>query len=246
MASQGQARRGAGLGPQDHGRRAEPLDRAVSASAGTAAPNILAGRPSSPSAAVSASSGRLCCSPGTQARTTGPGAVVSWRCAGARVVAAQGRGDMPGQQVLDLDVAVAGRRPLAAHRVQASAPSRPARRPRARAARRPRPTGPPPPERRGVRRRGQGPGTPCGCLPGTARAGAGAGCGRSPSGTRAPPAPSFAVPRSRGSGRFPRRAAASAGASPADVSRHTVSTTATSCGVQRRCRPSVRTAGPMP
>ncbi|AGS67743.1 hypothetical protein B446_04575 [Streptomyces collinus Tu 365] len=40
--------------------------------------------------------------------------------------------------------------------------------------------------------------------------------------------------------------AASAGATPAEVSRHIVSSMATSRGVQRRCRPAARSAGPMP
>lgn len=40
--------------------------------------------------------------------------------------------------------------------------------------------------------------------------------------------------------------AASAGGTPVEVSRHIDSSTAMSRGVQRRCRPSVRTAGPMP
>ncbi|ELP71266.1 hypothetical protein STRTUCAR8_09841, partial [Streptomyces turgidiscabies Car8] len=40
--------------------------------------------------------------------------------------------------------------------------------------------------------------------------------------------------------------AASAGGTPADVSRHIASSTATSGGAHRRWRPSGRMAGPMP
>lgn len=61
---------------------------AVSASAGTAAPNIRVGRPCSASPAFSASSGRVCCSPGTQARTTGP----------SEVSGRPGRGDVDGDR----------------------------------------------------------------------------------------------------------------------------------------------------
>lgn len=68
---------------------------------------------------------------------------------------------------------------------------------------------------------------------------------------RAGPTGPVASPGSSGSGRTrptPSWAvlAASAGGTPAEVSRHISSSIATSCGVQRRCRPSERTAGPTP
>ena len=118
MASQGQASRGAGLGPQDHGRRADPVDRAGECLGGDGRTEHPGGQ-----AEFAEGGGELlqrqavlfARHAGQDDRARGGGVVAG---CGRPVVAAQGRGDMPGQQMLDLDVTVAGRRPLAAHRVQ--------------------------------------------------------------------------------------------------------------------------------
>ena len=186
-------------------------------------------------------------------------------------------GDVPGQQVFDLDIAVAGRRPLCGPRRAGSAPSPPPRRRRGRTARRPRPIGRPRPERRAARPRGPVRGTPCGrrrgaaarrgrapTAPGFQAAGRGPGrravlCGRQAFGRgfsvndrgpvrRAGPVSSAAIRRSAAASpaapappplTAPSPApaapswaarAASAGGTPAEVSRHIASSTATSRG----------------
>lgn len=118
MAGQGQARRGAGLGPEDHGRRAEPVDRPGEGLGGDGRAEHPGGQAEFAECRVEGlqREGVLFAGHAGQDDRARGGGVVAGH--GRPGVAAQGGGDVPGQQVLDLDVAVAGRRPLAAHRVQ--------------------------------------------------------------------------------------------------------------------------------
>ncbi|CBG75458.1 conserved hypothetical protein [Streptomyces scabiei 87.22] len=118
VAGQRRTRRGAGLGPQHDGHRAEPLDRRGERLGGD-------GRAEHPGGYAEFAERRaerlqrqavLFAGHAGQDDGAGGGGVVTGR--GCPGMAAQGGGDVPGQQVFHLHVTVAGRGPLAAHRVQ--------------------------------------------------------------------------------------------------------------------------------